>query len=105
MIGPSRLGGFLVYTFIGYWGLVLFHHAARIGLPSLDERRYAMLLYFMPALVFWPSSIGKEAVMMLAIGCAAFGAAAFSSAGATVCFPSLPVSVSPTRSGPTSPSC
>ncbi len=75
VMGPSRLGGFLVYAFIGYWGLVLFHRAARIGLPSLDERRYAMLLYFMPALVFWPSSIGKEAVMMLAIGCAAFGAA------------------------------
>ena len=28
VMGPSRLGGFLVYSFIGFWGLFLFHRAA-----------------------------------------------------------------------------
>ena len=73
--GPSRLGGFLVYSFIGFWGLFLFHRAARIGLPEASQRRYAILVFFLPSLVFWPSSIGKEAVMMLSLGTCAYGAA------------------------------
>ena len=75
--GPSRLGGFLLFSWVSFWGLVLFHRAARIGVPELDERRYALMLYFMPSLVFWPSSIGKEAVMILALGLCAYGAARF----------------------------
>ena len=75
LTGPSRLGGFLVYSFIGFWGLFLFHRAARIGVPEVSQRRYAVLLFFLPSLVFWPSSIGKEAVMMLSLGVCAYGAA------------------------------
>ncbi len=75
LTGPSRLGGFLVYSFIGFWGLFLFHRAARIGLPEGSQRRYALLVFFLPSLVFWPSSIGKEAVMMLSLGLCAYGAA------------------------------
>ena len=75
LTGPSRLGGFLVYSFIGFWGLFLFHRAALIGLPEGSQRRYALLVFFLPSLVFWPSSIGKEAVMMLSLGVCAYGAA------------------------------
>ena len=32
-------------------------------------------MFFLPSLVFWPSSIGKEAVMMLSLGASAYGAA------------------------------
>ena len=75
MMGPSRLGGFLVFSFIGFLGLILFHRAARIGIPEIAERRFALFLYFMPTLIFWPSSIGKEAVMLFALGLSAYGAA------------------------------
>ncbi len=75
IMGPSRLGGFLVFSFIGFGGLILFHRAARIGVPELAERRYAILLFFMPTLIFWPSSIGKEAVMLFALGLGAYGSA------------------------------
>ncbi len=73
--GPSRIGGFVVFSWLGFWGLFLFHRAALIGLPEGNQRRYAMLVFFLPSLVFWPSSIGKEAVMMLALGFGAYGAA------------------------------
>jgi hypothetical protein len=75
LMGPSRLGGFLVFSFIGFWGLFLFHRAALIGVPDADQRRYAALVCLLPSLVFWPSSIGKEALMMLSLGCCAYGAA------------------------------
>ncbi|MCU0271280.1 MAG: hypothetical protein MUF83_21940 [Acidimicrobiales bacterium] len=73
--GPSRLGGFLVFSWISFFGLFLFHRAALVGLPEGDQRRYALLMFFLPSLLFWPSSIGKEAVMMLALGACALGAA------------------------------
>ncbi len=75
VIGPARLGGFLVFSFIGFWGLFFFSRALRTGLPEADHVTYARLLFFLPSLVFWPSSIGKEAIMMFGIGLASLGAA------------------------------
>ncbi|MFV0309491.1 MAG: hypothetical protein ACK5OX_17305 [Desertimonas sp.] len=75
VIGPSHLGGYLVYSWLGFWGLFLFHRAALVGLPEGNQRRYALLVCFLPSLVFWPSSIGKEALMMLSLGVCALGTA------------------------------
>jgi hypothetical protein len=49
--------------------------AFQIALPSANARRYGLLLCFLPSMLFWPSSIGKEAWMMLAIGLFVYGAA------------------------------
>lgn len=75
VIGPSLLGGFVTFSWLGFWGLLGCYRAARVAMPGLDFRRYALLLFFLPSMVFWPSSIGKEAVIALAIGLAAYGAA------------------------------
>ena len=73
--GPTKLGGFLVFSWLGFLGLMLFYRAFRIGFPQGDRRRYALLLFFLPSLLFWPSSIGKEAWMMLTLGMCAYGCA------------------------------
>ena len=44
-------------------------------MPDGNYRRYALLVFFMPSLVFWPSSIGKEAWMLFTLGITAYGAA------------------------------
>jgi hypothetical protein len=75
LTGPSRLGGFLVFSWLSFFGLFLFLRAALLGLPEGDHRRYALLVLFLPSMLFWPSSIGKEALMMLALGACAYGAA------------------------------
>jgi hypothetical protein len=74
-IGPTQLGGYLVLSAVGFWGLYLFYRAFRIGFPDGDHRRYALLIFFLPSLLFWPSSIGKEAWMMFTLGLMAYGAA------------------------------
>jgi hypothetical protein len=53
----------------------LLYRAFLIGFPEGDRRRYALLLFLWPSLLFWPSSLGKEAWMLLAIGITALGAA------------------------------
>jgi hypothetical protein len=74
-IGPTGLGGFVVFSWLGFWGLVFFYRAFRLAVPEGAHRSYAKLVFFLPTLVFWPSSIGKEAWMMFALGIAALGAA------------------------------
>lgn len=75
LIGPSLIGGFLAFSWLGFWGLYFIYRAFRIAVPEGDHRRYARLLFFLPSMLFWPSSIGKEAWMVLTIGLAALGAA------------------------------
>ncbi|MGQ0802753.1 MAG: hypothetical protein ACT4PI_02645 [Actinomycetota bacterium] len=73
--GPTKLGGFVVFSWLGFWGLYLFYRAFRIAVPDGNHRLYAVLVFFLPSLVFWPSSIGKEAWMQLTIGVCAYAAA------------------------------
>lgn len=75
IIGPTKMGGFLVFSWLGFWGLFFLYRAFTIGVPEGRRRSYAHLLFFLPSLVFWPSSIGKEAWMMFGVGMAAFGIA------------------------------
>ena len=73
--GPSIVGGFLVFSWLSFWGLFFFYRAFRVGVPDGDAKRYALLLFFLPSMLFWPSSIGKEAWMTLVIGIASYGCA------------------------------
>ncbi|MGH9120044.1 MAG: hypothetical protein ACRD0A_19910 [Acidimicrobiales bacterium] len=73
--GPTKLGGFLIFSWLGFWGLYWFYRAFRVGFPEGDHRRYAVLLFFLPSLLYWPSSIGKEAWMLFTLGLAAYGVA------------------------------
>lgn len=75
IFGVSKLGGFFVFSWIGFWGLFLFFRGFCIGFPHGDRRRYAVLVLLLPSLLFWPSSIGKESWMMLMLGASAYGTA------------------------------
>jgi hypothetical protein len=71
----SRMSGFLIFAWAGFLGLVMYWRAFRMAVPIGDARRYALLLFLLPSLVYWPSAIGKEAWMTLALGFCALGIA------------------------------
>lgn len=73
--GATLLGAFLVFAWAAFWGQYLFYRAFRVALPDSRHRRYAVLVLFLPSLLFWPASVGKEAWMLLTLGAAAYGAA------------------------------
>ena len=77
VIGPSRLAGFIFYAWLGFWGSYLFFRAFTVAVPEGRVRTYARFIFLLPSFLFWPSSIGKEAWMMLWLGLAALGAARF----------------------------
>jgi hypothetical protein len=75
VFGVSRIGGFLVFSWMGFLGLILMARAFRVAVPQGDARRYLILVLFLPSLLYWPASLGKEAWMMLALGLCAYGVA------------------------------
>jgi hypothetical protein len=72
--GTSRLGGFMVFTWMSFWGLALCVKAAHHAIGGFATRRYAIAVFFFPSLVYWGSSIGKEAFVGLCLGLSAYGA-------------------------------
>jgi hypothetical protein len=73
--GPTLLGAFFLFSFVGFWGLYFFYRAFCVAVPEGDQRRYAILVLFLPSLLFWPSSLGKEAWVTLGLGLLAYGSA------------------------------
>jgi hypothetical protein len=71
---PTFLGGFLIFATLAFVGQLLFYTAFRRWFGPTKQRLYAIAVFFFPSLVFWPSSIGKDALMVCFLGIAAYGA-------------------------------
>ncbi|MGH8984201.1 MAG: hypothetical protein ACRDY6_10060 [Acidimicrobiia bacterium] len=75
VFGPDMLNGFLVFALLAVIGSYLWYRATVEAVPFVDKRLYGVLIFFVPSIAFWPSSIGKEALMQLGIGVVALGTA------------------------------
>jgi hypothetical protein len=73
--GADEFMKYCVFTWLAFWGCVMFYRAFVTALPDADHHRYACLVFLWPSLVFWPSSIGKEAWMVFTLGAAMLGVA------------------------------
>ena len=62
----------------------MFVKAACIAVPGLSRRRYAYFCMLAPSLVYWPSSIGKEALIVGCVGLTSLGMARLLSGGRSV---------------------
>lgn len=71
----DAFASFLFFTTLSFVGCCLFVKAFEVGVREGDMRRYGLLVALMPSLVFWPSSIGKEALMICTVGLSSLGAA------------------------------
>lgn len=78
---PSMLGGFFIFATIAFIGQLLMYAAFRRTVRPRRLKWYAMAIFFIPAITYWPSSIGKESLMFLGIGLAAYGASLFLNRG------------------------
>lgn len=78
VIGPSLRAEFVVFSMFPLIGLCLVVVAFARMMPGADMRRVSALLLLWPSLVFWPSSVGKESLILLAVGLTVYG---YASAG------------------------
>ena len=72
---PTMLGGFFIYATLAFVGQIFMLFAFRHVASPLRLKWYAAGVLFMPTMLYWPASIGKEALMFLFIGPVAYGAA------------------------------
>jgi hypothetical protein len=75
LTNTSAFAEFLVFTWLGFLGCYLLYRAFVTAMPNGDHRRYALLIFLWPTLVFWPSSLGKDCWMLFTLGIGALGAA------------------------------
>jgi hypothetical protein len=73
VIGPSKRGEFLFFSFVSLLGLLLFCKTFQKQYPKSALLGYARLLLLWPSLWFWPSAVGKDALILLATGLLVYG--------------------------------
>jgi hypothetical protein len=66
---------FAVFTWLAFVGCYLFYEAFVTAMPDGNRRRYALLIFLWPTLLYWPSSISKDGWMLFSIGLASVGVA------------------------------
>jgi hypothetical protein len=72
-IGPSLLAEFIVFSMFAFVGLVGFAVAFRRAHPDIPFTRYARWIWLFPSLWYWPSSVGKDAIVLMGLGLAVAG--------------------------------
>ena len=73
--GTTYFGGYLIFALVSWIGTVCFFRAFRIAYPNAPPYLAAKLIFFLPSLVFWPSSPGKEGLMVGVLGLFTLGIA------------------------------
>lgn len=75
VFGQSLLGGFLLFALLAVIGSYFWYRALACAVPYANKRMFFILMMFAPSVVFWPSALGKEALMQLAVGAMAWATA------------------------------
>ncbi|MGH8915716.1 MAG: hypothetical protein ACRDZM_14520 [Acidimicrobiia bacterium] len=69
---PSFFGGFVIFAMLSYLGQLGLYAAFRRWAKPHQLKPYAFLVLFLPTYAFWPSSIGKDALVVLCLGLSAY---------------------------------
>lgn len=76
VLGNDINVGFAIFSALSFVGAVLILRAVTIAIPGFASRRFAALVFFLPSMLFWPSTLGKDTWMVAAIGLTVYGTAA-----------------------------
>jgi hypothetical protein len=75
LFGRSLLGGYMLFGLIALIGSYFWYRAVTRAVPFVDRRLFLIFMMFAPSVVFWPASLGKEALMQLGLGGVAWATA------------------------------
>lgn len=77
----SMAGAFLFFAMLAFAGSVFFHKAVCVARPGGRIDIYRLLVFFLPSILFWPASLGKDAWIFFNSGLVAWGWVSFSYRG------------------------
>jgi hypothetical protein len=71
---PSSLpGSYFFFATLAFTGSIFFYRAFRIAFPENNPNFYRFIIFFLPSVLFWPSSMGKDAWIFFSSGFIAYG--------------------------------
>lgn len=73
----SLAGSFIFFAALAFAGSVLFYRAVRMTSSDASMSAYTVFVFFLPSILFWPASLGKDAWVFFASGLVAWGWASF----------------------------
>ncbi len=73
----SMAGSFLFFAGLAFAGSVLFYRSVRMASPEKSAVAYTAFVFFLPSILFWPSSLGKDAWVFFCSGLVAWGWVSF----------------------------
>jgi hypothetical protein len=73
VIGSTLLGGFVIHSALAFVGGWYFYKAFRVAFPDGDYKLFAILVFFLPSMWYWPSSLGKDSLVVLFLGLGTYG--------------------------------
>lgn len=77
VLPPSLSGVFFFFAGLAFSGSVFFYRAFRVAFPEAKPRVYRLLVFFLPSILFWPASLGKDAWIFFGSGFVAYGLAEY----------------------------
>jgi len=77
VLPPSLPGMFFWFAGLAFTGSVLFYRAFRLAFPHHPSTLYRLIIFFLPSILFWSASLGKESWLFFASGVAAYGLARY----------------------------
>jgi hypothetical protein len=75
IIGVNKLALLFVFSWFAFLATIGFFRAFAVTFPEANHYRYAVLVFFLPSLLFWTAGISKETMMYMSLGMMASGAA------------------------------
>lgn len=57
----SMAGAFFFFALLAFAGSVLYYCAVRVAWPTATGGYYKLCIFFLPSILFWPASLGKDA--------------------------------------------
>lgn len=69
----SMAGAFFFFSTLAFIGTVLCYCAAREAWPEANLGLYTFCIFFLPSILFWPASLGKDAWILCWSGLAIWG--------------------------------
>jgi hypothetical protein len=73
LIGDGLPTLFITFALAAFWGAFFFYRAFEIALPEGDKWLYGLLIFLSPSILFWSSSLGKDALAQLFVGVTCYG--------------------------------
>ncbi|MGQ0549366.1 MAG: hypothetical protein ACT4PY_06825 [Armatimonadota bacterium] len=73
--GPTLIGAFVFWAWLGLLGMLFFYKAFVTAVPNGNRRLFAYLIMLYPSMALWTSSLGKDALVCFCLGLGTYGAA------------------------------